>query len=100
MEVSEGGGNLLAWSSHCDLWIRAEAGLAMYPCCKRTQLDVWSRYTTKDGDYQWAQPYTRLYSRSAATGVDNIIKMRRKKNMPVSPRDFIKTFELQCYTPP
>ncbi len=52
------------------------------------------------GHYQWAQPYTRLYSNGAAAGVDSVIEMWREKDMPVGPRDVIKAFELQRCAPP
>src|SRR5262249_6578113 len=49
----------------------------------------------KGRDDQRAQTNTDLHAQRAAAGVDDIIEMRREKNMPVACRNIINTFQLQ-----
>src|ERR1700730_5291440 len=62
----------------------------VYLECERTQLQPLSRYTRKNGNHQWSQSIADLHCQGATTGVDGIVNVRRKKNMPGSGRDFLE----------
>jgi len=77
---------------HGDLRILPEAHTSLYLGCEWAEFQGWRGYSRKDSDYQRVYPCTHLYPNSASTGIDDIIEMRRKKDVPVFLCDFIKAF--------
>src|SRR5579863_2415045 len=67
---------------------------------KRAERQVCRGDAAENGNYQWAQSVADLDSQRATTGINNVVKVRREKNMAMCPRNVIKTFQLQGYIPP
>jgi len=67
---------------------------------ERAQGRARLRRATEDRDHQWAQTNADLHAQCAPAGVDRVIEVRRKKNMPVTGSNIVKIFELQADVPP
>ena len=98
-QVVERGSIFAAASGDGGLRILAKAHLAVNIGGKRTKLNGRGRRAAKNCDDQGAQTGAHLYTNCATTGVNNIVKMGRKKNMAVVPLDIVKTIELQRCAP-
>src|SRR6266849_988314 len=98
-QVVERGGIFAAASGDGGLRVLAKAHFAVNIGGKRTKLNGRGRRAAKNCDDQGAQTGAHLYTNRTTTGVNNIIKMGRKKNMAVMPLDIVKTIELQRCAP-